>query len=771
MAGVNKKRPTIAFLVNALEGDYNECLCNGIVDAAEEKDVNLIILPGETILMNYTGQYNYNVIYDFVCRHNVDALVIASSVLCGFITKAEFEVFCSHYQSIPLVSVGVPVEGVPSVLSNSSTGLKQIISHLIKDHQRRKIAFIKGPDGHSEADERFLVYQEAIKENGLDYDPLLVAPGDFTVYSVENAVKLLLDERKVSFDAVVAANDVMAFGVLDSLKKRNISIPSQVSVAGFDNGIGAKYSNPSLTTVKQPIYEHSKKALEMALELIKGNRQDNIVLETEMVVRESCGCRSENLQSFLSDRKTDIELNSITQENFMPEQITDRFISLNLVPTETRVGNTSFLRPFILNCFRVFTRYGFDHWEIEEVLRSFESLTDITHINENDILTIQKTLTNLRKWIEKVNKNNNSQILEDFFQRLRVLLTDTLLKMQGMRLESHHMEISHLRGLLVEMVSKTHDFREQLYSIIPRLRSININNCYIYLYDKPVVYRKGDIWRNPEMVNLVMAYNNEGLELLRGDHRIPWKNVLDNEWLPHQKRYTLMLNPLFVEDEHLGLILLEFNMPDNYMFESIVIEMSCALKLSLLFYERQQIDDRLQEAVKELAEYNEKLSSISQTDELTGLYNRRGFLNLAKQSLNLARKRGKSGLLFFADMDGLKKINDHYGHDEGDIAIKAMGEILVKTFRSADIISRLGGDEFTVFTADTNMELLPTIKERLQKYTDEYNFRSGKMYQLSITIGAVPFNKDDETSLENLISQADNILYEEKKRKKGYVLR
>ncbi|NLW46766.1 MAG: GGDEF domain-containing protein [Firmicutes bacterium] len=770
MPNITKKRPTIAFFVNALEGDYNESLCNGIIDAAEENDVNLIILPGETILMNYTGQYNYNVIYEFVCHHNVDALVIASSVLCGFITKAEFELFCSRYQSIPLVSVGVPIEGIFSVLINGSTGLKQIISHLIKDHQRRRIAFIKGPEGHSEAEERFLAYQEALKENGLDYDPLLVAPGDFTVYSVENAIELLLDERNVSFDAVVAANDLMAFGVLDSLKKRNISIPNQVSVVGFDNGIRAKYSNPSLTTVKQPIYEHSKKALEMALELIKGNRQDNIILDTEMVVRESCGCRSENMQSFLSGNQIDTELDAMTQGDFKPEQITDRFISLNLVPTETRVGNLSFLRPFILNCFRVFTRYGFDHQETEEVLRSFELLNDIKHLNENDIQIIQKTLTILRKWLEKINKNNNSQIIEDFFQRLRVLLTDVLLKIQGMRMDSHHMEIRHLRGLLVEMVSKTHDFREQLYSIIPRLRSMSINNCYIYLYDKPVIYRKGDIWRNPKMVNLVMAYNNEGLELLKGDHRIPWQNILNNEWLPQQKRYTLMLNPLFVEDEHLGLILLEFNMPDNYMFESIVIEMSCALKLSLLFYERQQIDDRLQEAVKELAEYNEKLNNISQTDELTGLYNRRGFLTLAKQSLNLARKRGKDGLLFFADMDGLKKINDQYGHDEGDIAIKAMGDVLVRTFRSADIVSRLGGDEFTIFTADTNMELLPTIKKRLQKYTDEYNSQSGKVYELSITIGAVSFKSDDETTLENLISQADSVLYEEKKRKKENLL-
>lgn len=765
MSNIIKKRLTIAFFVNALDGDYNEALCSGMTGAAEEHDVNLIILPGETILMNYTGQYNYNVIYDFVCHQNVDALVIASSVLYGNLARPEFESFCFRYQSLPLVSIGVPIEGIPSVLINGGIGLKQVVRHLINDHQRRRIAFIKGPEGHDEAEARFQAYQEALKENGIDYDPDLVVSGDFTVYPVEGAIKLLLDQRKVSFDAVVAANDVMAFGVLDILRQRGIRVPEEVAVTGFDNGIRAKYSNPSLTTVKQPIYEHTKKALEMALELINGKCPSNVVLDTEMVVRESCGCLSETMQSFGLEQK-DLELNSIVKGNFKPEQITERFFDLNSGPFNPTTIKLEFLRPFVLSCFRVFTRYGLEHKDAEAVLRSFDLLSKIADLNEDDILTIQKNLTNLKKWLETLSQKNNSVILEAFFQRLRVLVTDTLLKIQGIRSETHRMEISHLKWLLVDMVSMTHDFQEQLRSITPRLRYMGIDNCYVYLYDKPVTYRKGDTWQNPSVVKLVMGYNNDNWESYGKEYRISWEKVLNNEWLPRQKRYTLMLNPMFVKDEHLGLILLDFNMSDSSIFQSIVIEISCALKLSLLFYEREQIDGRLQEAIKELAEYNEKLNNISQTDEMTGLYNRRGFLNLAKQSLNLARKRGKDGLLFFADMDGLKKINDQYGHDEGDIAIKAMGDILVKTFRSADIVSRLGGDEFTIFTADTNMELLPTIKGRLQKYTDEYNSQSGKAYQLSITIGAVPFRSDDETTLENLISLADSILYEEKKRKK-----
>ncbi len=761
----NIKRPTIAFFINALEEDYTETLCRGINDAAEENDVNLIMLPGETINMNYEGQYNYNIVYEFVSYHNVDALVLASSVLCQCVTKAEFEKFCLRYKSIPLVSIGVPIEGIPSVLVNNRTGLRWIADHLIKEHHRRKIAFIKGPEGHSEAEERFLVYQEALKENGLDYDPDLVIQGDFTGYSVRNAIKILMDERKVTFDAIMAANDAMAFQILDSLRERRIHVPNEVSVTGFDDGEGAKYSNPSMTTVKQPIYECAKKALEIALKFIEGGRPSGVVLDTKMIIRESCGCLSETLQLFNSSKFVS-ELGSLDECRLNLDRIINRFVDQNMEAVDTEGAKLGFLKPFILNCFQIFSGNGSDQKEAEKQLRSFESQINIGELNGKDILTIQKTLTNLKKWLEPFAQNNNILIMEDFFQRLRVLITDILIKMHGTRLKSHHMDIHHLKWLLVEMVSKIHDYKEQLQTVIPRMRDMGINNCYVYLYKKPVIYRRDDIWENPPIVNLAMAYNDENWELPKGFYQIPWEKILNNEWLPRNKRYTMMFYPLFVEEEHLGLILLQFNIPNNYMFEPVVVEMSCALKLSLLFHEREQIDNRLQEVVKELEEYNQKLNNISQTDELTGLYNRRGFLNLANQSLNLARKRKKNGLVFFADMDGLKKINDQYGHDEGDDAIKAMGRILVKTFRAADIVSRIGGDEFTIFTVDSDIELLPIIKERLQQNTTEFNHESGKPYKLSITIGAVSFQSNEDVTIEKLISQADNILYEEKKRKK-----
>jgi diguanylate cyclase (GGDEF)-like protein len=775
-------RPTIAFFVGKVEGNYCEELCQGIIDAAEEHDVNLIIFPGWQIRPNELNNHNNNVIYEYVSsrprRANVDALVIASSMLSGHISSQEFHAFVSRYKPLPIISIGVPIEGVPSILTDNRPGFKQLLNHLIKDHGKRRVAFIKGLEGHVDAGQRFSVYREVLRENGLEYDPDLVFPGDFTGDSALIAMKIL-DERKVRYDAIAAANDNMAFGVLSALRERNIRVPDQVAVTGFDNDEGAKHSSPRLTTVKQPIYEQSQKALELALELLKGNHPESMVFDTEMVIRESCGCLTESLQ-FFNAQPMDFQLKgNVKLDDNGAQALIDSFIDADLGKITGNIAKLDMIKSLIANCFEIFARDELIPGEVEEVFRGFQSMADIPDLEENDIIAIQKAITTLNQWINNRLENGRDsareRIGEDFLQKLRVFIADLAIKMQGSQLISHHTVLYQLRDVLVQMVLRIHDYHEQLHSIIPRLRSIDINCLYLYLYDKPVRHSRNEPWSHPPLVNLALGYNNDDNWILeagkygRVSQRLPWEKVISHEYLP-RKRYTLLLKSLFVEEESLGLILMELNMAHNYMYESLILEMSCAMRLSLLFYEREQIDNRLQEVVQELEDYNRKLKNISQTDELTGLYNRRGFLTLATQHLEQARKQGKNGLVFFADMDGLKKINDQYGHDEGDLAIRSMAKILIKSFWAADIIARIGGDEFTILTVGTDLQLLPKIKDRLLKHIEEYNLQAGKPYEISITIGAVPFYSDEDSrervTLENLISQADKLQYERKKRKK-----
>jgi diguanylate cyclase (GGDEF)-like protein len=162
-----------------------------------------------------------------------------------------------------------------------------------------------------------------------------------------------------------------------------------------------------------------------------------------------------------------------------------------------------------------------------------------------------------------------------------------------------------------------------------------------------------------------------------------------------------------------------------------------------------------------------EMGNLALRDQLTGLYNRRGFLALGERQLKLGHRSGREILLFFADVDGLKKINDELGHAEGDLALLCAGQVLEKTFRDSDVIARFGGDEFAVLALEVSGHSESTIRARLEQNLKELNARHSR-YALSISLGAVrfdPTSSRSSTSIEQLMIRADEAMYEAKRRR------
>jgi diguanylate cyclase (GGDEF)-like protein/PAS domain S-box-containing protein len=161
----------------------------------------------------------------------------------------------------------------------------------------------------------------------------------------------------------------------------------------------------------------------------------------------------------------------------------------------------------------------------------------------------------------------------------------------------------------------------------------------------------------------------------------------------------------------------------------------------------------------------EELRAMSLRDELTGLLNRRGFLTLAEQQLRLVHRMKKRLILLFIDLDRMKWINDTLGHPEGDLALKNAGIILKKTFRESDLVSRVGGDEFVVVTVNSFDENMENILARLEKNVSAFNAASQAPYPLSLSIGAVSSDEEEFSTIEALLTKADQRMYEHKKTK------
>jgi diguanylate cyclase (GGDEF)-like protein len=166
------------------------------------------------------------------------------------------------------------------------------------------------------------------------------------------------------------------------------------------------------------------------------------------------------------------------------------------------------------------------------------------------------------------------------------------------------------------------------------------------------------------------------------------------------------------------------------------------------------------------------LQSLAITDALTGLYNRRGFTTLANQLLRQARRARHPFLLFLADLDGLKKINDSYGHLEGDQAINAAAAILKDTFRASDVIARIGGDEFAVAVLEDLAETgEQPLLERLHQKLNEFNAHAQKNYTLSLSFGTSESNPGDRSTIDAHLAQADTKLYQQKREKKLNIIK
>jgi diguanylate cyclase (GGDEF)-like protein/PAS domain S-box-containing protein len=163
----------------------------------------------------------------------------------------------------------------------------------------------------------------------------------------------------------------------------------------------------------------------------------------------------------------------------------------------------------------------------------------------------------------------------------------------------------------------------------------------------------------------------------------------------------------------------------------------------------------------------EEIRSLSLTDELTGLNNRRGFILLAEQEVKLAHRMKRAMLLFFGDVDNLKAINDTWGHAKGDLALKVISTILKENFRESDILSRIGGDEFVVLAVDASKESVEIITNRIQAALDAFNQQGGETYHLAISLGIARFDPEAPCKVSELIAQADGLMYQQKQARKG----
>ena len=315
-------RPTVGVLAAWANDRYENEISAGILAAAKDHDVNLIWFVGEILTQDYEYVGSRNSIFELVqATPRVDGLLLFSAAFSSTAAFAGILEMCARYRPRPLISVGLELPGgMPRMIVDNASGLREVLDHLIDAHGCQRPAFICGPPQNPEAQLRYQVYTEALAAHGLPLRPELVLPGRFSSRDGEDAIASLLDERRVEFDAVVGADDEMALGALQALQRRGLKVPEQVRVTGFDDIPAAYTAAPPLTTVRQPLYQLGHQALNLLLAQLRGEPiAEETFLPAQPVFRQSCGCGAvvelPNMSHDLREREISFEIACATQRD------------------------------------------------------------------------------------------------------------------------------------------------------------------------------------------------------------------------------------------------------------------------------------------------------------------------------------------------------------------------------------------------------------------------------------------------------------------------
>jgi DNA-binding LacI/PurR family transcriptional regulator/signal transduction histidine kinase/CheY-like chemotaxis protein len=290
------RRLTIGVLIdnaNFFEGCYEADLREALDAKCRREGHNLLLLYGGPLDAPEPAGASDNTIFRTLRPGSCDAIIVVSSMLAAFCGPEPLIRLVESYRPTCLCSIGLALPGMPSLVLDNRKGMEAAIEHLVRDHGVRRPVFLSGTPNNPEAQARLGAFQAVLSRHGIAFDPTRVACGYFMPRPGRDAMESLL-AAGIQFDAVVAANDNMALGAIEALRKWGRRVPRDVPVVGFDDLPLAALGNPPLTTVAQPLGRMADLAVEAVLAQLAGNEvADLVVLPSELVRRRSCGCEFE----------------------------------------------------------------------------------------------------------------------------------------------------------------------------------------------------------------------------------------------------------------------------------------------------------------------------------------------------------------------------------------------------------------------------------------------------------------------------------------------
>lgn len=707
--------PRFAVLMDLAVSDFQAEPKKGIQRYARDAGIDVVYFGVGTLSPDDPDDSRRELFLPMIGADEFDGLIVVSATLADKPGAAGLAERLAGY-GLPFVSIGPPLAGEPAFAVDNRNGIQAVMDHLIGAHRYRRFAFVSGPLSNLDAKIRLDGYREALTAAGLECDEAFVYEGDYMPQSGFAAVGHFYKQRGLMPQAIVCSNDLMAIGVWNGLMARGIMVPHEVAVTGFDDMQVKHTLSNQFTTVRQPFDELGYQAARRLHGLVRGETAQPVQsLPVQLHLRTSCGCLH-------------LEQRHQTKPAFR------LYGALDAVKGQ----------------FLAFVNAGLPREREDEIHRFWLETVRDSLAKGNPVYELEETLRDIRVATLSLERQADAD-------RFLMSLYSAMLEECGQYLFLDHWKDVAFSMKLRQAIDRLHDELSQ---------SRSIEQCY-------AIFRQiADSCqaRNFGLVLFEGGEPNGGARAVYVDFAgqpSAWRPG-PSHWFPRCGA-SLVANILNHGRQAIGYLLVDAAVEPDDVFDLLRVRLNSIFRDFQLFNQVWELNAEMsaeiaarKSAEKRLREALAMVERLSIEDELTGLRNRRGFLSLAEQQIKYLRREKQGFFVIYADLNGLKKINDQHGHKDGDLAIATAARALRASLRDSDIIGRMGGDEFTVLASNVTANDYKRIKDRILSNCRRLGAALERPWVLSMSIGHYFSDIGSQLDIDAMLEQADEELYREK---------
>ncbi|SES04809.1 DNA-binding transcriptional regulator, LacI/PurR family [Lentzea xinjiangensis] len=561
----------------------------GVSDGAQHLGCDLVCFVGSELDHPDPHKRRANTVYDLISPNRIDALVVWTTRVGQLIGPEGMREYVKRYAPMPIVSVETPLAQWPTILMDNRNGMEQAVDHLIEVHGKRRIAFVGGPQTHAGAQERFHGYVDSLRRHGIPVDPALVTVPGSIIWEPADAVREMITSLGEPPDAIAAADDDYAIGVVSALEELGLRTPEDVAVVGY--GDHANVRTQDLTTVRAPFREMGFRAAELALALVGGrpavHRQ---TMPTELVVRRSCGCLPTGLGGHAPAHGR-----LRTTESATAATVADHLRS-SLGPLSARLPD-GWAEKLIVELMAA----GRGEVEGAEFLELLAEYIRASARAGGEPERWWPPLFDLHQFVTA--RISDATIINNLWLRVQLLVGDAFATDARFKYLSHERHDQTVREAGQRLIA-SRDVDELKNALTEELPRLSIPGCHVIAYDTAGTAR------------VLVRYENDELKT-PPDTPFPTTSLTPYPFW-RAEPFSALVAPLHTDEDHLGYVIFEEGPASGWIYEAVQQQLSSALRGIRLTQELKDARARLEERVGETEAQLRHAQKMEAIGRLTG---------------------------------------------------------------------------------------------------------------------------------------------------------